>query len=203
MKITSDTLNIIFFLLPGLISLIFINSCLVKKVINTFDKIILALIFSSINFLIVNRVFGTWNFIYLSKKNSFYSLEILNYKISVCIIVLSILLALIIAYLINKDFHMKVFRKFHITSLTSRESTWIDIFEEKKRYVLVHLNDGRLIQGFPEYYSTSTEEERIYLTDAKWLNDDGTYINCVSDGILINGNIDMLEFLLNEGEENE
>ena len=42
----------------------------------------------------------------------------------------------------------------------------IDAFEnseEEKRYVLVHLNDGRLIQGYPKYFSTNQDEERIYL----------------------------------------
>lgn len=201
MKVTTETLNIIFFLLPGLISLIIINACLVKKVINLFDKVILSLIFSSINFLIINKCFNEWNFVYLEKIDSFYSIKITNYYLSTYIILLSILLALVVSLIINKDIHMRVLRYFHITSLTSRNSTWIDVFEEEKRYILVHLKDGRMIQGYPKYYSTNDDEERVYLTNAKWFEDDGSFIECSSSsGILINGNIELIEFLLNENE---
>lgn len=202
MKITVEMLNIIFFLLPGLISLIIINSCLVKKVTDVFDKIILSLILSALNFIIINSFNNNWSFISIEKLVNGFNLKISSYQLVVEILLLSIFSALIISFLVNKDLHMMIFRLLKITSLTSRNSTWVDIFEEEQRYILIHLNDGRLIQGYPLYYSTKLEEERIYLINAKWLVD-GEYIDLNSEGILINGNIDMIEFLKNEGENNE
>ncbi len=200
MKITFEMLNIIFFLLPGLISIIIINTCLVKKITVAFDKVILSLILSALNFIIISKFNEQWSFINIEKISSDFELKVSSYQIVFEILTLSIITALVISFIINKDIHMIIFRFLKITSLTSRDSTWIDIFEEKQKYVLVHLNDGRLIQGYPKYYSTNSDEERIYLIDAKWLDHDGNYTELVSDGILINGNIDMIEFLKNEGE---
>lgn len=200
MRITVEMLNIVFFLLPGLISIIIMNACLVKKITDVFDKIILSLILSALNFIVISKFNEQWSFIKLEKVILGFELKISSYQMVFEILALSIITALLIAFIINKDIHMIIFRFLKITSLTSRNSIWVDIFEEKEKYVLVHLSDGRLIQGYPLYYSTKLDEERIYLTDAKWLDYEGKYTELISDGILINGNIDMIEFLKNEGE---
>ncbi len=88
---------------------------------------------------------------------------------------LAILFALVVGASITHDFHMRILRWMRITYRTARDSTWIDIFIDQRRYVEVAFTDGRRLFGWPLYYSNRPEEGLLYLYDAAWIDGDGKY----------------------------
>ena len=98
---------------------------------------------------------------------------------------LAILFALLVGASITHDFHMKILRYIRFTYRTARDSTWIDIFIDQRRYVEVAFTDGRRLFGWPLYYSNQPEEGLLYLYDAAWIDADGKYVDLDAHGILL------------------
>ena len=99
--------------------------------------------------------------------------------------VLAILFALVVGASITHDFHMKILRRMRLTYKTARDSTWIDIFIDQRRYVEVAFTDGRRLFGWPLYYSNQPEEGLLYLYDAAWIDAEGKYVDLDAHGILL------------------
>ena len=55
--------------------------------------------------------------------------------------------------------------------------------------------DGRLLCGWPEYYSNDTAEGLLYISDPAWVEDDGNYSDLGVHGILLT-NKDMMDSIM-------
>jgi hypothetical protein len=109
---------------------------------------------------------------------------------------LSVLLPLAWGYLLNNDLLTRILRFLKITSSTSRQNIWLDVFSEQKRYVIVTLSDGRRIFGWPMHYSSSPKDAYVYLYNPSWVNDDRTYTDMGVHGLFLvrKKYIDFIEF---------
>ena len=70
----------------------------------------------------------------------------------------------------------------------SRENTWLDIFIDQRRYLVVTFADGRRLIGWPEYCSNDTTEGLLYVSDPAWIGEDGDYSDLDVQGMLLNNN---------------
>lgn len=197
MEITLETINILFFLIPGFISSFIIDSIIVRKESSTVKRIIESLIFTFIIYLITNAISGIELFASLSSKDgqTVFSFS-QNNKFLLTLSLTSLLLPIFIGTVLYHDYHMAILRFLKITDKTSRDTTWQDVFVENKKFIVIHLKDERRIFGWPMYYSNVPENGIIYLYEPSWIDDENNYIECGTHGILIKSEeIQFIEFL--------
>lgn len=102
-----------------------------------------------------------------------------------------------LTYYSNNDKFHRFLRKLNITKETSYASEWFSAFSSNITYVVLHLNDGRRIYGWPREWPTEPSIGHFVLQQASWLDDDNKQVSL--DGvksILIKGaDVDMVEFM--------
>jgi small nuclear ribonucleoprotein (snRNP)-like protein len=97
------------------------------------------------------------------------------------------------AIYINRDGNW-IFRWFNITERTSRRSIWNDIFQKeamRDQIVQVELRDGRSVLGVLKYYSDSSEDCSLYVSNAAWVDQSGEATAIPGSGILLTKNADI------------
>ena len=95
----------------------------------------------------------------------------------VALVAVAVLLPLPVARILSRDRHMALLRRLGVTSRTSRDSIWADVFTEQgDRFVVLELDDGRRLQGYPRYWSDDPADGFVYLSRPAWLvrTDEGT-----------------------------
>ena len=190
-------LVIFIFLIPGFISSILLNTVVVRKEKDTLSKIVEALVFSLIIYTCVTAFSGQ-SPVFLNTaqedQTKTYSITF-NAAFLVPLVLVSIILPLFLGLLSTTDLHMKLLRGLRVTNKTARDTVWLDVFTEQKRYVIINLSDGRRVFGWPMYYSNEQEDGFVYLYNPAWLVE-GNYIDLQIHGLFLvkKGNIDSIEF---------
>jgi len=204
MNITIETLNILFFLIPGLFSSLIIDTIVVRKELTNISRIIEALIFTFLIYVILNLITNIELFATLKLIDGEISLKFTNDKIFLLsLIILTLVLPILIGKVLHSDLHMSILRTLKITDKTSRDTTWQDVFIEQKRNIVIHLKDERRIVGWPMYYSNLPENGFVYLWNPSWIDFENKYIECNTHGILIKSDdIYFVEFLHEQIESN-
>lgn len=109
--------------------------------------------------------------------------------------VLAVCIAGLAGASINNDWHMSMLRCLGFSRRTARGTVWLDVFTDQRRYVTVHLSDGRRIYGWPMYYADTPEEGDLYLHDPFWIGDDGQGTPMGSHGVLVKAAmVELIEF---------
>jgi hypothetical protein len=74
---------------------------------------------------------------------------------------------------------------------------WSGAFYNLESWVVVHLESGTRIFGWPAHFADSPEEGSAFLTHAAYLGDDGDVVEIAGPGILLTkeSGIRMVEFL--------
>ena len=187
MRLTVETLTLFLLLVPGFVSSAVLNAVIVRQTKGRVGHVIEALVFSFLIYACLAPFFG----------GSPVSVEVTTVgdrttyqptadpALLISAMVLAILFALVVGASITHDFHMKILRRMRLTYKTARDSTWIDIFIDQRRYVEVAFTDGRRLFGWPLYYSNQPEEGLLYLYDAAWIDAEGKYVDLDAHGILL------------------
>jgi len=185
MQLTYNTLAVFVFLVPGFISSTLLDRLVPRERTSTFERIIEALIFTFVIYLVIHLA-TTRTAVYLREVRDeaavTYSLHF-DPWVLIPVTLLSLVLPLGCAYLVNTDKHMKLLRKLGISGSTARHNTWLDVFTDIKTPVVVHLMDGRRVHGWPMYYSSTPDEGLLYLYDPVWIDDQGRYTRSEMHGI--------------------
>ncbi len=214
MNLTYEALNIFLFLIPGFFSAIIFDQLTFRKEKDTLSKLIESLIFSFFIYSLSSFVSDNFPIILKSfKENDVtkYLIEFNNDSI-VYILIFSILIPIILSFFQNRDYMMRMMRYIKITDKTARETVWIDVFTDHKKYITINFKDGRRLLGWPMYYSNNPNEGMIYLYDPSWITDKLDRIDIGIHGMLIEdkSNIDFIEFhhkvqdnQTNGGQQNE
>jgi len=197
MDITAETVTIFVYLIPGFLSSQILNCVLVRKEKDHLAKIVEALVFTFIIYSIISLCIRQSPVTLIAKKidaTTEYSIQY-NPTVVLPIIILSILFPLALGYLATTDKHMALLRRLRITDKTARDTVWLDVFTEQKRYVVVNLSDGRRVFGWPMCYSNTPEEGLLYLRNPSWITK-GKYVDLKIHGLFLvkANNIDSIEF---------
>lgn len=197
MDLKLETLAIFLVLLPGFVSSTILDMVITRRPKDTFAKVVEALVLS---FVIYALLIGIFGFPMLSVPAEVQKLpgvlgSEINARFVLGAFILAIVLPLIIGLIAASDRHMKVLRWVGITHKTSRDSIWLDVFIEQKRYVNVNFKDKRRIFGWPMYYSEDSQK-LLYLQNPAWIDDDGNYLMLDVHGIFLVDpeNIESIEF---------
>lgn len=117
--------------------------------------------------------------------------------------VLAIALGLLLSFFMTNDAFFRRARRLGLTSRTPFPSEWYGAFAARPpRYVVLHLEGGRRITGYPLEWPTEPISGHFKLTDAAWLDDQNVEISLdTNDSILIAAKqVEMVEFLKNISE---
>lgn len=193
MNITGETLGVFLLLMPGFLSSAVLHAVVVRQTRDRVGSIIEAFVFSFVIYAIL-APFGR-SPVDLEATASGNYRPVLAPELLLYAMGLAVGLAFLFGFLITNDYHMKMLRKLKITASTARINTWLDIFIDQRRYVVVTFTDGRRLFGWPEYYSNDTTEGLLYISDPAWIGEDDEYTNLGAHGILLT-NKDRIESIV-------
>jgi len=197
---TFQAIQILIFLIPGFIASRTLNSLVVrKKDYKDTESVVEALIFSMLVYVIC-AFLGIKSPIALDTATS--SITFSEPISFLWLILVSLVLPIMFALVINYDVHMKIVRWLHITKKTSRLSVWNDAFLDKKPRVIIDFVDRKRVFGWAEHFSDYPDKPYIYLAQPQWILEDGKYVDTGLDGMLITpeAKIGFVEFLKEESD---
>lgn len=189
-----DLIPVLLFLLPGFVSAGIVEMLVVRKSKDTFGRIVEALIFTVFN-LVVFTVFRSLlehiPLLRFDHSNFFTAGNTL--LMTACALGIGLLWS---AELTNEVLLGRL-RNLKITEKTAKASTWGETFVNSKKFVVVHLEDGRRIYGWPTFYSDDPAERALYLEDASWLGSENNLLNDPPISIFVDNNsgIKLIEFV--------
>ena len=112
----------------------------------------------------------------------------------------AIVLAVVMACLVNHDFAHSLLRFLRVTRETSYPSEWYGAFAENNRhYVVLHLKNGNRLYGWPEEWPSRPEQGHFRMAECEWLvGDERHHLPGVSVMLVPAQNVDMIEFIRGE-----
>jgi len=190
---------VVFFVIPGFISLWTVNLITPMGKKSELDKIINSLIFSFINYLIVFPSYiKSANF---SENTESIILTKSYFHFITTILFVSILLGLLWGIIYKNDFVSKILWKIGITTLSGGTTTWDYAFSNfgEQLWVQVYLSDGTICEGITEHMSAYPYKNQLYLYKARFLDKNGNLLSQTKNNerILINAeNIQIIKIIL-------
>jgi hypothetical protein len=170
MSLSFEVLTVLLVLLPGFLCAKIIQWLCVRPKQSETDKLVEALLFSFVIYVIFTTMFGQ---LQLTRKHVVY------------LTLLSIGIAVIGSALWTNDLLGRLLRRIQVTQRTSHPSVWNDVFHRYGGYVVVELADGRLVLGWVQYFSDNESAPTLFLEDAAWITQSGERIQIPGAGILI------------------
>lgn len=162
-----QALQILMFLIPGLISATIVDVLIVRGKKKEFERIMEALILSMLIYTIYSFVSGTspvtLNQLETTGTYSFDRGSLL------WLTLLSIGISVLVSCFITTDLHMRLARFLRVTTKTARPSVWLDVFHNLKRYIIVEFVDGTRLMGWPSHYSDDPEQQYLFLSEPAWV----------------------------------
>jgi hypothetical protein len=181
-----ETLAMLLILLPGLTCAYIVQHLAVRKKQTELDKIVEALIFSFIFYILTLPFFGYSLPAYWQESSGHQFTIVPNWPYLLTLAIIAVITALLYSANLNHDWLLGLFRNIRLTDRTARSSIWNDVFQDVRgRYLEVGLSDGRVVIGYLRYYSDEATDASLFLEDAAWKDEDGNQIPIDGPGILL------------------
>lgn len=202
MPATTEALGVLLLLLPGFSCAFLVQRLAVRPKQTELDKVIEALLFSFLLYLIASPFFGyslplRWRRISPDGVEQY--VFQLNWQYLAVLAALALATGILYSANLNHDWLLRLLRKCRVTQRTARNSIWIDAFQDiPSSFVLVQLSGDRAVIGYLRYYSDEQDDASLFLEDAAWIIDDeGTQSPIDGPGILITkqAGIESISFL--------
>lgn len=189
---TSETISVLLVLLPGFLSSAILDALVVRKGRDLASRVLEALVFSFLIYAISSAILQR------DAQGASLSDTGVGFEGTDLLLILGVALAipLLLSVSINNDLHMRLLRKIKVTSRTSRDAVWLDVFTGQRAYVIVNFADGRRLFGWPMYYSDSADDGHLYLHDPAWITEGGTYLELERGIFIVDADVvETIEFL--------
>ena len=206
MPTSNEALQILIFVLPGLLSAKLRDSLSAGK-----DRSVAALFFDGLlftlaNWLIAQAVFAVWpgllgtTTIRIEGDGGLISVAINELQVlgGVTVFVISIVTGILAGVASNEDWYYRVLRRLRLTTRLSNQDVWTQAFDTFRcKWLVVTLKDGARYRGWARFYSVTEDKPEVFLSDASKINDDGTTTDIQGPGILLHAasQITRVEFL--------
>lgn len=194
MEVSKDILALLSQLMPGFLTAWVVYGLTTYTKPSQFERIVQALIYS---FIVKALVVAVESMLLLAGR--LVLLGVWDHSIEVIAsAVLAIALGLVLSFFMINDAFFRQARRLGITSRTPYPSEWYGAFSARPpRYIVLHLQSGRRITGYPMEWPTEPTSGHFKLTDAAWLDDQNQEIVLdMNESILISANqVEIVEFL--------
>lgn len=87
-------------------------------------------------------------------------------------VAVAVVFGLLLARWANHDTIHSMLRAWNFTSLTSFPSEWFSEFSRNETYVVLHLEGGRRLYGWPEQWPDEPNAGQFSIAEAEWLSDE-------------------------------
>jgi len=178
----SQATPLLMFLLPGFLSAWIFYGLTSHPKPSQFERTVEALVFTFVVQGITALVkvallacgivwsFGLWN----------------NESQTVWSIAVAAALGIAVAAAVNKDTFHSWLRSRGFTSRTSHPSEWFCVLDSNPAYIVLQLQDGRRLTGWPKEWPTSPATGQFYIQQPAWIDDAGDVVDLAKlDGIII------------------
>lgn len=203
---TMQALAVFFILLPGFLAAYILQSLVTRPKQSDLEKVVEALIFSFVVYLISALIIGTklpisWHPDKDAYGNVTYALNLSWWKLLV-LLLLPVVLGLLSAFLLQHDYVLQALRWAKLTDRTSRASTWNDVLQDVDGVAQVELADGRSVMGWVRYYSDDADDASIFLERAAWVKSDSDGLEPIpGPGILLTKEAGIRSMMFLQSEE--
>ena len=154
------------YLTPGFLSAWIFYSLTSQQPSHQFERIIQALIFT----FFITGFLSLMGYVSRELSGSFYLEEILERNSVGFSFITSILFGLLAAYVTNTDQPYIFLRRMGFTRQSAYVSTWSRVFSINVVYVVLHLQDGKRIFGWPHQWPSDWNNGHFALKQASWLS---------------------------------
>lgn len=120
-------------------------------------------------------------------------------------IAVAAVLGIAVAAAVNKDTFHSWLRSRGFTSRTSHPSEWFCVLDSNPAYIVLQLQDGRRLTGWPKEWPMSPATGQFYIQQPAWIDDAGDVIDLAKlDGIIIHAtDVRWVEVFPKEGTEDD
>jgi hypothetical protein len=180
-ELSRELIALLQYLAPGfLVTGIFYSTTSHERP-SQFERVVQALLYT----VLVQAIVATARFVAIA-MGQFISLGVWT---SESTLVASIIAALALGFVAsawtNHDTIHARLRKFGVTQRTSYPSEWVEVFNNGARFVILNLQDGSRLSGWPAVWPISPEKGHFYITDGTWLRMRNRCRDPEIEGILI------------------
>lgn len=100
--------------------------------------------------------------------------------------VVALLVGVLVSHATNNDYLFRFARNLGVTRKTSFASVWFGAFSRGNSYVVLHLEGGRRLYGWPTEWPDDPTSGHFLIQRASWLLDDGSQLELTSlEAILV------------------
>lgn len=205
MPTTILAFNLLLFLLPGFVTLKVREALAVVAKTSDFSRVVDAMLFTLLNYSIyfplANALkFKQFTILGLRGESSGADLQLVTPYFPALFLMLGTATALgiVVGMGTDRDWFYKIKTGLHLTRRPARIDVWADAFyEERGKWILVQLEDGTQVIGWPFRYSDEPERRQLFLKDARVRQPDGTEYDVPGPGLLLTeaSKIKLIEFL--------
>lgn len=199
-ELAKDVVVLLTFLLPGFLAAWIFYGFTSHPKPSQFERVVQALIYTFLIQALVPVV--RWTLEWLGEKTFVLRLWDQSSE-ALSSFVLAVLIGAVLVYFTNKDSVHKWLRDKGFTSRTSHPSEWFYVFSQKVTFVILHLNDGRRLYGWPKEWPVECGKGQFYIQLPSWIQTDGTQLDLTQlDGVLINAtDVKWVEFISDDQGE--
>jgi hypothetical protein len=192
----SEIVGIIFQLLPGFVAAWIFYGFTAHPQKSPFERTIQALIFTGI-VKAITVPFG-WTLVEIGSAGLALGTWTTSSEFVVSILI-GILIGITFSACANTNCIHSFFSNWsngRITRRTSYPSEWYSAFMRRKRYVYLHLNDGRRVFGWPQEWPDSAASGHFVLMQAEWIDSENRRISsaCTECLLIAAEDVKMVEF---------
>ena len=182
---SSEVVTILTFLLPGFVATAIFHSLTAHPKPNEFDRIVQALIFTTVVQAIVKGV------------------PLVGSLAGVAPLWTGESEIVVAVYVSNHDTLLRFLRWIGLTRETSYPSEWYSAFARNPDcYVVLHLKGERRLYGWPEEWPSRPDQGHFRIAEAEWLTEEERLPITGVSAILVPGDeVEMVEFLELESSE--
>lgn len=206
MPVKAEALGIFLILLPGFASAYIVQMLAVRRKQSELDKIVEALLFSLLFYLVTLPLFGNTlplNWRVLDPAHPDMYQVAFHWGHLATLAGLAVVFGIGFASNINYDLLARLLFKAGIGIRGSRVNLWNDAFQELDGFVQVGLSGGRRVVGWVRQYSDEENICELFLENAAWVNEDNSQQPIEGPGILLTkeSGIEYVTFLYEEESE--
>jgi hypothetical protein len=193
-ELSKEAVSIFGYLLPGFLAAWVLYGLTSDPKPSQFERVIQALIFT---FLVHAIVPVVQSFLELIGQHYFVVREWDSTANDLAKLVVALLLGAVLALYTNTDSVHQWLRNRGLTTRTSFPSEWFSVLSKTITYVILHLQDGRRLYGWPKEWPNDPERGHFFIMQPSWINPDGSQVELPSvHGLLISAkDVKWVEFI--------